>query len=1003
MRRLRRMTWLLALLVAGPAMAAGPAMEMDLSGDGWSCWLDEQATWKDDRLHLPGVKLASLPVPEPTGGWGALAGPDAFAVAVPSTVEAYRWGHDGSPLGVEGNYQGVSWWTRTFTVPADWKGRRVLLRVASAVLRAEVLVNRKLVGYDMVGNTPFTMDITDAVRFGADNELAIRITDPFASRVEGVFDWQDYESKEWGSYRVPCSHGFGGVTGKVTLSAVPAAHVADVFVMNKPSPSAESPTDVDVRVELDNLSNKTVEGYRLTVEILPEDASAEPIWTGGADDLRVPPGGRTVTIPASCPEARLWDLDRPNLYRCRVRLSGPAGAHRREVGFGFRWFAPEGVGKDACLTLNGRRIVCRTAISWGFFPVSGTVPTHAMAQRQMNQARRLGLNMLSAHRTIAHPRLLAAADERGLLYYCEPGGYLSRKGDEFTHALAREKLLRMVRRDRNHPCVVWINMVNEPWFDKENAPSDYQLESMKIAHRIDPTRIITWGSGYGWNVKRGGSWMAPYEEDIRDDGYFDHHWHATGTSKPADVYTDLMYDGPDSYVGRKVPRKDIVFLGEENAVSSPPQLASLVDYYRRRGRMGWAGDDYLRWYNSFKAWLDTNDRNGAFDGVNDLCRSMGSVAYFRHAKVIETIRMFDIVDGYAINGWESQKVENYSGIVDIARHFKGDPNILAEANRPARLVVLPRTRVTRPGREIAFDVGAINELDLQGQATLRATVRHGNSQVESFQRDVELTGGRRYGQVLAEGLSFTPTRPGRYTIEAELDLPGRPALSGTDEAYIVDLPAVKLPSGGGVIDNSGKVTRFLASELNYAAVPFEELNGHVPFVIVGQADPDDELVDALVARVRSGMGLVILEPRADAWAKALAERKLCTFERRIDIMRGYEGGHMFALRHRLLTGLPQATGMDWPYQAVSSGRYHGKKGQQKFGLVMTCDEVAAGGYNQNDIDLCVTLGLIRHGRGRIVLSTLRILENLDSDRPPTVVPRRLLCNYLAEVTGSDTR
>ena len=73
--------------------------------------------------------------------------------------------------------------------------------------------------------------------------------------------------------------------------------------------------------------------------------------------------------------------------------------------------------------MNGKRIVLRTAISWGFWPVNGIIPTPELAERQIRLAKELGLNMLNFHRGIGQTVLLDKADELGLLYYEEPGGY----------------------------------------------------------------------------------------------------------------------------------------------------------------------------------------------------------------------------------------------------------------------------------------------------------------------------------------------------------------------------------------------------------------------------------------------------------------------------------------------------------------------------------------------------------------------------------------------------
>ncbi len=46
-------------------------------------------------------------------------------------------------------------------------------------------------------------------------------------------------------------------------------------------------------------------------------------------------------------------------------------------------------------------------------------------------------------------------------HYEEPGAYRVGDNDPFTHAILRENILRMVRRDRNHPSMAIYSMINE--------------------------------------------------------------------------------------------------------------------------------------------------------------------------------------------------------------------------------------------------------------------------------------------------------------------------------------------------------------------------------------------------------------------------------------------------------------------------------------------------------------------------------------------------------------
>jgi beta-galactosidase len=53
-----------------------------------------------------------------------------------------------------GAYKGVSWWSKAIDIPASAKGKRVMLNIRGARLRAEVFLNEQLVGYSIMSELP---------------------------------------------------------------------------------------------------------------------------------------------------------------------------------------------------------------------------------------------------------------------------------------------------------------------------------------------------------------------------------------------------------------------------------------------------------------------------------------------------------------------------------------------------------------------------------------------------------------------------------------------------------------------------------------------------------------------------------------------------------------------------------------------------------------------------------------------------------------------------------
>ena len=1093
---------------------------IELSGSGWRLWRDEAAAWEHDTLHLPPVDLTTLPVNPPTGGWDVLDGA-GLAVTVPGTVEEHCWDEIG-------DYRGVSWWWRTFNVPAEGAGKRVLLCFDAVRMRAEVFLDRRLVGYDLVGQTPFQVDITDFVRPGEDHHLAVRITDP-----AGNFSWEDVHVDRWGEYTLPPSHGFGGIIGPVRLLIVDPMYIADVFVKNTPAI-----TTVDLDITVRNTTDAPRRGS-LRIQMLDADNPQHVVHDETLPDTEFQPGERTITHSVSVPGARQWSPDSPHLYLFHIALDECDHATAR---FGFRWFAPEGIGQHALLRLNGRRIVLRSAISWGFWPRSGMVPTPELIDKQVRAARQLGLNMLNAHRAMNHPMMLDRADELGLLVYEEPGGYRCLGGDEFAFRWARAQLMRMIRRDRNHPALIIYNLVNE----HTDAPHLWHEQDLVDAHQLDPTRTITYTSGWS----RSGEddpiklHLRPYDERLYIFGWADHH-HAAGPG----VQCDEFYQGPDNYRLHTANAAEIVFLGEEGAIGTPPRL-ELIHKTLQTQSNGWDGADYRDWYDAYaRAWESKDWRRG-FASIDDVTRSCGNIAFYYQGRTIENARLGNLTDGYVVNGWEAEKQENHSGIVDCFRNFKGDPEILAHYNQPLFVAVKLRQKVARCPATVTADFYLINEVDLKGECVLHASLKDeaGNT-CWSAQHAVRVTGGDTFGELLLAGINVNVADgPGRYTLHAALRRGPDELATGHDELFLVDWNADELPLNGALLGDGPATREFLEHETGFELPKWTAQSAPVSYIVAEGFDPfpraivpsdclvptaghrggltgtyfrglnfdtpavrrvdatidfdwehgpdplagrenysvrwqgrlrapesgaytfylthDDGarlwvdnvlLVDdwslfdtwtvarpltkttrtielqagreynvqieyyqkpgrgqlrlhwttpalraqataaaaAVLQRVKDdGTTLIILD-HAEGWGRFLGEADLLTYHGWIPGGLYWLGSNYFVRAHPLFADLPVNQGLNWEYQELA--RYEANR----FGLLLDREEAVVGLVTGHQHAVATAVGVVRHGKGRIVLSTLDITRVLNAPPGPADVVRKLLCNFLAYSRQAD--
>ena len=808
--------------------------EKEISGKNWSLWLDKAATFYYDDIYLPPVNISALPVNPPTCGWDKLHNNSSLkTVAVPGTVEEHYWGEIGGAVqDTNGNYIGVSWWSKKFPLDASLKGKRITLAFQSVNMRAEVFVNGKLVGYDVIGNTPFEVNATDAVLFGQDNQLDVRITDPV-----GNFSWDDNILMRWGKNLIPAVHGFGGITGSVIVRATDAVSISDIYVQNQPDPKK-----VNIIVTLDNYTGSAQNG-ELAVAIHEKGNPKSVVWSKTVP-AAVTGSSKVITVPATVPQAKFWeitvnkDVRSTNLYEAAVKFtsSDKKIVDNSSQRFGFRWFDVGVKDGDKRFYLNGKRVFIIAAMTRGIWPKNGMFPTPAMAKRDMNAMYDLGMNMMLMHRAIGQPGVFNYADSAGLFTYEEPGGYrvtANRRDniegpDEQAFKLRTEKLRRMVIRDRSFPSMVIYNLKNE----ERDIPTELEKQDMLMVHDLDPSRIVTYNSGND-RGKSGPEYYAyrpddpmemhilPFNRSLLNGGWWDqHHWFAYSG------YTDEMYRNPNFYLrgvigAPRIPlasdslhpmsinKSKIIFFGEEGAFGTIVRLQKIKEELDKTGATGFREMEHIDWYNHYDRFLDETGFRKAYPNVDSLTKSLGRNLHYFHARNIESIRMGNIADAYNLNGWGSESTR--TDVVDAYRNPTADQSILKYYTQPLYIAVKLRNKVVPAGAAPVVDFYIINETNLKGKHTLNVTFSdsQGNS-LFSKSFAVTVKGGEEFGQLLVENVKLPSiVKQGYYKVKATLDAGEVKKADGFDDLYAVDLNDHAYSATCAVLENDNAIKNFL--------------------------------------------------------------------------------------------------------------------------------------------------------------------------------------------------
>ena len=479
--------------------------------------------WHFQPVALPsdfrqGKSLAPVLPPPTSDGW------EKTPIRIPSPWNANSFADEKGESGdfrcfpsYPTSWNGVQmgWLHRTFSVPAAWKGRRLILHFDAVAGDTQVVVNGRTVGSHFDIFLPFDVDVTDAVKSGAKNDLLVGVRKASLFDVPGRYGRRTYQGGSmWGQHIV-------GIWQDVTLEALPVVHVVDVFV--KPLVSQDRlEADVTVKNDTGQPVHISLDGNAFSwISDAGTDmlSAPEPRWRlGKAAALGlssvtafVPAyGSATVTLAGKVSgRLRLWSPDSPNLYGLVCRIKSRSGVtDAKYTRFGWRQITFQ----NAQVMLNGKRLLMK-GNSWHFIGIPEMTRRYAWAwYKALKDAH---LNAVRLHAEPYPAFFMDVADEQGILVLDESAMWASDGGpklDDPAYWKDTERHLQgLVLRDRNHASVFGWSVSNEIMPVIRNvfhAPKEMEDELIRydglwasLCHKYDPTRV--WISADGEDDAKG--------------------------------------------------------------------------------------------------------------------------------------------------------------------------------------------------------------------------------------------------------------------------------------------------------------------------------------------------------------------------------------------------------------------------------------------------------------------------------------------------------------------
>jgi len=882
-------------------------------------------------------------------------------------------------------YHGVAWYWRDFEVPVNpHKQGRYLLRFWAVDYMADVWLNGEYVGGHEGGETPFVLDVTDAIKPEVSNCLAVRVLNPTYEPIDGITLNETPHRNKCIPPRAGSDTNHGGIEDSIELLVVPAVRVEDMFVRSDPKTGI-----IRIQTNLRNTGQKSATG-RLMFTVSPAASGETLAVVSLAQELQA--GDTLIETDLRVENPCLWELNAPFLYRVTTSVCTeeiPESFDERSVRCGFRDFRFE----DGYFRLNGRRIYLRCSHTGNDCPIGLHVPHDPdLLRRDLINVKAMGFNAIRFIARIAERYQLDLCDEIGLLVYEESyAGWCLADSPKMEERFDRSTA-EMIRRDRNHPSVVIWGLLNET---PDGAVFRHAVDTLSLIRSLDDSRMVMLNSGR-WDKQADIGSLSNPGSAVWENVLSDQH-HYPRVPHTADVIQLLR-----TFSGGQNP----VFLSEYG-VGSAVDLVRIARHYEQLGaELAEDAQFYRERLNRFMVDWEKWRMSECFGRPEDYFMQCLRKMAGQRLLGLNAVRSNPNNVGYSLTGTIDQGL-TAEGLTTTFRELKpGTIDALFDGFAPLRWCLFVEPVNVYRGATVRLEAVLANEDALMpGEYPVRLEV-FGPNAIKVFERKttVNIPNGQSNPEpsfalpVSAEGDGIHPPKTkidvvadwpsGKYRFVATFERGGA-AAGGEAEFYVAD-PA-EMPTVATEVVLWGEdteLTKWLTdhdiSVRQFTSAP--QTGREVILVSQKPAAPGGtEAFQKLSRRITRGSTVIFLSP--DIFKKGDNPTGWVPLENKgsLAVIRSWVYlKDEWAKNHPIFDGLPSGELMDYTFyreiipDIIWSGQ--DSPAEAVAGTIKASQDYSSG----------LLVSMHKLGAGRFILNTLRIRENLG--RAP--VAERLLRNIL---------
>ena len=364
-------------------------------------------------------------------------------------------------------------WYRLHLTPADsLKGRRLLLDFGGIMYVGDVYVNGKHVGGTDYGYVGFQIDVTNELKFGQDNVIAV------------CADTREPGNSRW--------YTGGGLFRDVKLVSTNR----DLFFERYP---LQITTRENRFVTISAEVNVRGRDKKIPVSLRIFDPKGQEVYKGRVEMRRSTPT-RIVEqqlVEVEIPDAQLWDTEHPNLYTIEATLYNEKGVEvdKYQERFGIRTIE---ITPDHGLLLNGKKVLLKGYANHHSLGALGAAAYPKAMEKRIKLMKQYGMNHIRTSHNPYSREFIELCDENGILVVDELYDKWTRQhtgGRVAFEALWQKDVPEWVKRDRNSPSVVMWSLGNELQQDPNLPYNDFGVTMYRLMktliQRYDSTRLVT--------------------------------------------------------------------------------------------------------------------------------------------------------------------------------------------------------------------------------------------------------------------------------------------------------------------------------------------------------------------------------------------------------------------------------------------------------------------------------------------------------------------------------